>query len=745
MSEHTLQNRLKRLGILAAVVSAVILVSGSLASRYLRNILKEALTEQMKSDADQYKIRILRQIEADIQILETLGGVLQYSDADPASFVRNFQESPASAHFESIEYLSGPELEPGAVNENVSRLLEEVRDGKSGVSRIYREGETGESRFACAVPVYLDRMPVGAVIAYSDTDVFLDILEDDSILGSERNIHLISDSGRILVRSDNRIVNEDLNTIYDNGYILPEEKGKIERALAEGEECLSSFTYGGGVYQMLIEPVGVNGWYLFSVRTTQGVSQKIYSLMTNTRFITGGVLLFLLFIIAYGYRVIFQGNVRLIRNTYYDPLTGAYNRARFEYETGPVIRKSAEYSLAALNIRHFKYINEIFGKRAADELLCFITKILGENIGSGEYYCRSSEDLFYIFMNDHKRRTVRERLEKIIQEIGAYRFGAHRDYEIRMYCGVMIGTEVPDGEPDVQKSMTHVRFALDTAGVSPKTNIWFYDAKLHERELLENYVESHMNQALEDREFRMVLQPKIDLESGGVKGAEALVRWVTGTGEVLSPARFIPIFENNGFCSSLDMYMAEQACRQIREWIDSGYRPVPLSVNQSRLLFYETDYIDRMNALLDRYDIPGGMITLEILEGLEAENTDEMNTKILRLKELGFRISMDDFGSGYSSLNALAGLKIDELKFDRGFLSGLKGADADRGRQIVIMREVVDLAKKLGLKTVMEGIETKEQEELARSFGCECGQGYYYSGPVGIKEFSAKFLHRNTA
>ena len=150
MSEHTLQNRLKRLGILAAVVSAIILVSGSLASRYLRNILKEALTEQMKSDAD------------------------------PASFVRNFQESPASAHFESIEYLSGPELEPGAVNENVSRLLEEVRDGKSGVSRIYREGETGESRFAYAVPVYLDRMPVGAVIAYSDTDVFLDILEAEN-------------------------------------------------------------------------------------------------------------------------------------------------------------------------------------------------------------------------------------------------------------------------------------------------------------------------------------------------------------------------------------------------------------------------------------------------------------------------------------------------------------------------------------------------------------------------------------
>ena len=555
----------------------------------------------------------------------------------------------------------------------------------------------------------LPRAVEGVLTASVSTDVFLDILQDDTILGRTGYVHLISDSGKVLVRSSNRIVSEDLDTIYDNGYILPEEKEEISRAMAEGEVCLSSFTYEGSTYQVLLEPVGVNGWYLFCVQTMQGASRSVYDLMTNMRLIS------------------------------------AYNRRRFEYEIGPLIKKSCEYSIAALNVRQFKFINEIFGSRAADELLCHIRKVIAENVRAGEYYCRSSEDLFYLFLRDTDRTAIRERIKKIIDGAAACRFGGRGDYEILMYCGVVIGSELAEEDPDVQKSMTHVRFALDTARTSLKNNIWFYDTELHETEILENYIETHMNQALENREFKMFLQPKVDLQTGAVGGAEALVRWVPDTGNMIRPDQFIPVFEKNGFCSSLDMYMAEQACGQIRRWIDAGLCPVPISVNQSRLLFYETDYIDRMRELLDRYRIPGHMITLEILEGLAAENAGVLNEKILRLKELGLRISMDDFGSGYSSLNTLAGLKIDELKFDRDFLLRLDDKEVDRSRQLVIMNEIVELTKKLNIRTVAEGVETKEHEELIRSFGCGYGQGYYYGRPVSAEVFSEKYLGQKSA
>ena len=147
-----------------------------------------------------------------------------------------------------------------------------------------------------------------------------------------------------------------------------------------------------------------------------------------------------------------------------------------------------------------------------------------------------------------------------------------------------------------------------------------------------------------------------------------------------------------------------------------------------------------MKTILAKYRIPENMITLEILEGLALENTNELNEKIVRLKELGFRISMDDFGSGYSSLNTLASLKIDELKFDREFLLRLEDEKMDYDRQVVIMKEIVNLTKKLRITTVVEGVESRENEELIRSFGCEYGQGFYYSRPVSAKEFSEKYM-----
>lgn len=246
-----------------------------------------------------------------------------------------------------------------------------------------------------------------------------------------------------------------------------------------------------------------------------------------------------------------------------------------------------------------------------------------------------------------------------------------------------------------------------------------------------------MHQALQNGEFRMYLQPKIDLTSGRLGGAEALVRWTTGTGRMLYPDQFIPLFEQNGFSVSLDLYMVECACKQLRAWLDQGIQPVPLSVNQSKLLFFEADYIQNLERLIERYQIPASWITLEILEGLALENAGELNARISQLQAIGFRISMDDFGSGYSSLNTLNSLQIDELKLDRGFL--MEAADKNDPRSRIIMEQVVRMAKQLGISVVVEGVETRENEALIQSLGCDFGQGYYYSRPITVEEFTARY------
>ena len=463
-------------------------------------------------------------------------------------------------------------------------------------------------------------------------------------------------------------------------------------------------------------------------------------MMESTRAVTIVVLLILLFMIIYGYRLIYRSNQSLIKSAYYDPLTGAYNRNKFEQEASKVIEKTPEYSLAAMNIRQFKFINEIFGSQQADHLLCYIKEVIAGHVREGEYFCRGTDDMFYILLRDTDREIIRERLEEMIGEISLHAISVNRDYQILMYCGIVIGTDVSDVRPTVQKSMTHVRFALDTARKSLKKYIWFYDTSLHEDEKLQNYVESHMRQAMENEEFQMYLQPKVDLRTGRISGAEALVRWIPGSGKMIYPGQFIPIFEENGFCVQLDLYMVEKVCRQIRTWMDQGSDPVPLSVNQSKLLFYESDYTDKLKALLEKYQIPARLITLEILEGLAMENIEELNEKIVRLKEIGFQISMDDFGSGYSSLNTLASLKIDELKIDRGFLLRLQDAKEDYRRQVIIMDEVVKLTKKLKIRTVVEGVETEENEKLVQKLDCDYGQGYYCGRPVSAEEFTEKYI-----
>ena len=247
-----------------------------------------------------------------------------------------------------------------------------------------------------------------------------------------------------------------------------------------------------------------------------------------------------------------------------------------------------------------------------------------------------------------------------------------------------------------------------------------------------------MEQALKDGEFKLFLQPQKNLKEGKLGGAEALVRWITPDGNMIYPDQFIPVFEKNRFCSELDFYMVEQVCRQIREWMDTGKEVIPVAVNQSKLVFYKKDYVNRLIKIIKKYEVPAELITLEILESILLGEAKELNARIIELKAKGFKISMDDFGSGYSSLNTLGSLDIDELKLDRVFLLRMTGER--REKQEIIMEQIINLARKMDIITVAEGVETREQEEFIIKAGCDYGQGYYYSRPVSAQEFTDNIL-----
>ena len=754
MSEKQLMRRLRKITTVVVVISILLLLGGGIITSFLGRVQKDTMTTQMTSEAEEYRANVLRKIEADLQTLQTLASFFRFSNTisaiDTDAFANGLYESNNHNSFIQMGYFTeegvgirvtiNQEIEKDVpveeLPEDLQTIIEKAWQGESSVSRVYEDEIIGDKVFAYAIPVYEGNEITGVLAANDSIDAFEDILDDKTAMNGYGYVHMIGKEGKFLIRSKNKVVDKRVESIFDGNYITDGEKEKIREAIDRDESVFSEFRYQGTAYQIYLSPIGLNGWYLFCVDTMQGVNAPIYQMINVTRAVFVGVLCLSVFLLIYGYQMLRKNHKQLIELAYYDSLTGAYNTVRFMQEMKDALSGPEKYSVCVLNIHQFKFINEIFGRAQGDKLLCHISQVLKESVNPGEYFCRDTGDFFWMILKGQNEEAIRERLYEMMEKISRFSLSQHHNYQIMIYCGVAVRRD----DSSAEMMMTHAMFALQTAKGTDRNNVWFYDVELHKQETLQNYIESHMHQALKDKEFRMFLQPKMDMRTGKLGGAEALVRWIPKDGTIIYPNQFIPLFESNGFCSSLDMYMVENVCRKIREWIDAGITPVPVSVNQSKILFYEEDYVENLCSILERYKVPGELITLEILEGLAAGNIDELNKKIDQLKVKGFRISMDDFGSGYSSFNTLGKLHIDELKMDRVFLSAITGKEDER--QKIIMAQVVDLAKKLRISTVAEGVETKENEALIRALGCSYGQGYYYSRPVDEEEFDRKYMKK---
>ena len=752
MVEKRLRERLHRAAVLIVAAGVLLLAAEAGVAAFLARSVVEVTNEQMRAETDEYKNRLEKQMSSDYQILTTMSSFLEFSNVDEAeNFDEILNEANLRNDFVSMAYfpLNGPGVlavlgqpvrggvELAELQPEVQEVVAQAWQGEMALSDLVQSELTQEKVFIYAIPVSRNGVTMGALIASDQVEIFSDILSGNTVLSGNGHIHLLNSRGELLIHSQNSVVEESAASIYEEPYFDGGQKAEdIRTAMAAGESVYSSFRYEGRSYQVLLEPVGIKDWYMLCVSRVQEAGE-LYRIVTVITVTFAVLLMMMVTLLVYGYRLTRRNDRELRELAFHDALTGGDNLRGFTLKLQEALSQRRDVNLAALDVRQFKFINEIFGRERADKLLCHIHRQLQARLEEGEFCCRDSADLFYAVLLNADPAQAAARLRNIMDEAcAAALHDANSDYHILLYAGMVAAPQCA-ASGKVDDVLTHAMFALERAKGASSNTVWTYDTELHKKEEVANFVESHMHQALQNGEFRMYLQPKIDLTSGRLGGAEALVRWTTGTGRMLYPDQFIPLFEQNGFSVSLDLYMVECACKQLRAWLDQGIQPPPLSVNQSKLLFFEADYIQKLERLTERYQIPASWITLEILEGLALENAGELNARISQLQGIGFRISMDDFGSGYSSLNTLSSLQIDELKLDRGFL--MEAADKNDPRSRVIMEQVVQMAKQVGISVVVEGVETQENEALIRSLGCDFGQGYYYSRPITVEEFTARY------
>jgi len=389
---------------------------------------------------------------------------------------------------------------------------------------------------------------------------------------------------------------------------------------------------------------------------------------------------------------------------------------------------SKEIGFIQFDIRKFKIINDIYGEKFGDQVLDFIVKQLGKYCKEDQLFVNLRSDVFMIVTEYEKEEELVEFIKGIDSCINNF-----KNIKLQMSYGVYT---VEDKNMELRQMEDRAAMARKAAKNNILTNIVFYKEQFKESLYNRKFIEESIQTAINERQFMMYLQPKYSISKNEIIGAEALVRWWHPERGMIFPDQFIPIIEENGFIRKVDYYIWEEACRFIKKCIDKNIEPHPISVNVSRIHLQDSECISVLDGLIKDYGIPKKLLELEITE---TANDQQISLKALELKEDGFKLLMDDFGSGYSSLNILLETPFDVIKLDKKFIENM--IVSDKGR--LILEHVVLMADKLNLGLLAEGVETQEQVELLHSIGCDQVQGYYYAKPMPEDDFYSLLEKQN--
>lgn len=423
-------------------------------------------------------------------------------------------------------------------------------------------------------------------------------------------------------------------------------------------------------------------------------------------------------------------NMRKVDVLERDDVTGLFNKTAFFSRSEEILEAypGKKFDIFVLDIEHFKLINESYGFGEGDKLLKYIGSRLDGLLREELSVCaREYADRFLVLCE--RKQGYPEKMHGILAgDLGQYPL----DLKVHLKLGVYRVQDYSSGEIQIMcdRAVSAVKWGKGTYG----SDVLYYDESIRKQMYLEQQITNDMERALENREFQVYLQPKYDLFSEKMAGAEALVRWVHPKNGIIPPGDFIPVFEKTGFITELDMYVWERTCQIISRWIKEEHKYVPVSVNVSRKDIYKENLPQIFLELLRKYGLKPKYLHLEITESAYTENPDQLLKVVNELKDAGFTIEMDDFGSGYSSLNMLAKLPIDILKIDMKIIQSYGERNSSRS----IINFIMGLAKWMNLYVVAEGVETKEQIDLLKSLDCNYAQGYYFARPMPDKDFESE-------
>ncbi len=646
--------------------------------------------------------------------------------------------------------------ERGIENDDIKSILEEsdmdfvVTDDSGNV--IYKKGED-------------TRSTKEADVILSEENVKYHVVED-----AESDMIYIDNNNNLKLRAnkvfkwigENYLSDEN----GDTGFVISttdedELKDELKDELGEESDGTGSSTvhYSNGVYFQYsnnadtkdkIDSMGIPAW--ISVDTKDGehfIGKAVFNLNMRDVILFLEIYAAVIILVAIIVTILFVNVIvsivhqtRLTSLFFLDATTQGRNWMWYLINGEKTLRKrrnaKENYAVANLVFKNYRNYALCHSVKDGEEMLTKIYMTIQREIQSKEKMAHATTSNFALLLKYEDEDKLKMRLHELITKLEA--LGGAHDFKFQIGVDLIPSTKNEKGKTASRKDISieqHYNNACSaraTLSGSDESGIKIFDNKLLEDQKWLDTVQEHQWSAIKNEEFKVYYQPKYNPRTDELSGAEALIRWESPEYGFVTPGRIIPLFEKNGFITEIDHYMISHVARDQKAWLDQGYKCVPVSVNVSRAHFAEKDLAEQIRDMVDAAGCPHNLIEIELTESAFFDDKNAMIETIKKLKNYGFVVSMDDFGSGYSSLNSLKDMPLDILKLDAEFFRGENAGE--RGE--VVVSEAIKLAKSLNMRTVAEGVEEKGQVDFLAEQGCDMIQGYYYAKPMPKDDYTER-------
>lgn len=730
--------------ILLLLISLAFIVTISVVFNNIKTNLESEIISRLSEEAEENVALIEKEIDAKFGVLQSFANELS-STGDEIAEIRDMQSFVEVYNFKRMGFidLNGIAKTTDGFEKDLS-FREFYQIGLKGESFITASlldtvGDHTEDMInILSVPVYDNKGEIkGVLFATYLTEKFHEVIFSDSFQG-EGYTYIVAGDGDVISSYGDGMQKE-----YDNIFIYTGDAAQYDDAIQEKvendmREKISRVGIGvnedNDKYFYCYKPLEIESadmnWYIFSIEPKSVLDERMHPIMRDIQFLT--VILICILVMA---NIIFlYYNVRrrqeLFRLAYKDSITGGDNFSNFKEKAKKY--ENTEGYVIALDISEFKLVNNVCGNARGDEVLKVIWDVIMANCNDNEQAARVNADRFVIFWIESSKKTVTYRIEKLINEIE----GISEQLSVpRLYP--VIGIRAVEKLDDADKRYGEALRAKALIKNRRDRHYAFYDEIDYDTIVENKNLENGFEKALADKKFEVWYQPKFNSHTGKIVGSEALIRWRADDGSLISPGRFIPLFEKNGNIIRLDEYVFREVCRQQKEWQKEGIQILPVSVNISRFSLYYSNVVEKYERIINYYDVDHKYVQIEITESAIIENTVIVEL-IQKFHDAGFDILLDDFGSGYSSLASLNQMPFDTIKLDKSLFDYVGNENGEK-----LLKFIVQLVQSLGMKITAEGVEYKEQLDFLENLNCDDIQGFYFSKPLMLADFSAKLTENN--